>query len=114
MAAAKELIRITKGKGIILSSEVRKCMELRAPNDLTNLAVLLGMNATQAKASISDHCQQIVQRGYSNRVAYRGVIDMPLVIQREVTKRPAETEAEGSNPAKKQRLDTTAPADAIV
>lgn len=37
ISGARELIRITNGKGIILSSEVRRCMELRGPLDLCNL-----------------------------------------------------------------------------
>ena len=39
ISGARELIRITNGKGIILSSEVRRCMELRGPLDLCNLWV---------------------------------------------------------------------------
>jgi ribonuclease P/MRP protein subunit RPP1 len=37
IAGARELIRVTNGKGVIISSEVRKCMEVRGPLDLCNL-----------------------------------------------------------------------------
>lgn len=37
ISGARELIRIANGKGIILSSEVRRCMELRGSADLCNL-----------------------------------------------------------------------------
>lgn len=37
IAGARELIRVTNGKGIILSSEVKNAMEMRGPLDLCNL-----------------------------------------------------------------------------
>ncbi len=37
IAGARELIRVTNGKGVILSSEVRRCLEMRGPLDLCNL-----------------------------------------------------------------------------
>lgn len=37
IAGARELIRITNGKGIILSSEVKRALEMRSPLDLCNL-----------------------------------------------------------------------------
>jgi ribonuclease P/MRP protein subunit RPP1 len=37
IAGARELIRVTNGKGIILSSEVRQALEMRGPLDLMNL-----------------------------------------------------------------------------
>lgn len=37
IAGARELIRITNGKGVILSSEVKNALELRGPLDLCNL-----------------------------------------------------------------------------
>ena len=37
IAGARELIRITNGNGIILSSEVRNAIEMRGPLDLCNL-----------------------------------------------------------------------------
>lgn len=43
IAGARELIRITNGKGVILSSEVRSCMEMRAPLDLCNLCVHMSL-----------------------------------------------------------------------
>lgn len=37
IAGAREIIRITNGKGVVLSSEVRRHLEMRGPLDLCNL-----------------------------------------------------------------------------
>ena len=42
LAGARELIRVTGGKGVIFSSDARQFLELRAPADLQNLYVRFG------------------------------------------------------------------------
>ena len=69
IAGARELIRITNGKGIILSSEVRRCFELRAPLDLCNLGAILGFKPDQAKAAIHANPRQAVIRGCGSRIS---------------------------------------------
>jgi hypothetical protein len=39
IAGARELVRVANGKGVIMSSEVRRALEMRGPNDLVNLCV---------------------------------------------------------------------------
>lgn len=63
IAGARELIRVTNGKGIILSSEVRRCFELRGPVDLCNLGTILGFKPDQAKAALEASPRLAVLRG---------------------------------------------------
>jgi len=67
------LVRITKGKNIILSSDAQKVMELRGPYDVVNLGNLFGMSPDKAKASISKLCQSVVIHA-ETRKTYRGML----------------------------------------
>lgn len=80
VAGARELIRVTNGKGIILSSEVRRCMEMRAALDLCNFGTILGLKPDQAKNAVSGNSRMAVIRGYASRGTYRGVISNPEVL----------------------------------
>lgn len=48
---------LTKGRGIIVSSGARQAMELRGPNDVTNMATLFGLSVEVSKAAISKNCE---------------------------------------------------------
>ncbi|KAK9895140.1 PHP domain-like protein [Cystobasidium minutum MCA 4210] len=81
IAGARELIRITNGKGIILSSEVRNAIEMRGPLDLCNFGTILGFKPDQAKDSVSGNARLAVIRGHAARQTYRGVIANPKVVE---------------------------------
>lgn len=82
-AGARELIKMTNGKNLILSSAVQKCMELRSPSDVINLAHLMGMVQDKATETVTANPRKVVMRGYSARNAYRGVIKAPEVVVRK-------------------------------
>ncbi|KAG0092811.1 hypothetical protein BGZ92_008522 [Podila epicladia] len=56
---AQSLIRVTRGKNIILSSQAMKAMELRGPYDIVNFGTLLGLNQAVAKDCLSSHCRAV-------------------------------------------------------
>jgi ribonuclease P/MRP protein subunit RPP1 len=90
IAGARELIRITNGKGVILSSQVKHCMEMRAPLDLCNFGTIIGLKPEQSKATVSDNARLAVIRGYAHRGTYRGVISNPVIVTK--TKEAVEQE----------------------
>ncbi|XP_068669515.1 protein GAMETOPHYTE DEFECTIVE 1-like isoform X2 [Aristolochia californica] len=55
--ACKMLVDWTQGKNIIISSAAATANELRGPNDVANLSVLLGLSMEKAKAAISKNCR---------------------------------------------------------
>ena len=57
---SKNLIRATKGKNIIISSNAQNAMQLRSPNDLMNLYSLFGLNPDKAKAALSKTCRSLL------------------------------------------------------
>lgn len=57
---SKNLIRATKGKNIIISSNAQNAMQLRGPYDLMNLYSLFGLNPDKAKAALSRNCKSLL------------------------------------------------------
>ncbi|TYG76638.1 hypothetical protein ES288_D03G129100v1 [Gossypium darwinii] len=53
---AKLLLDWTQGKNVILSSAAPSVCEVRGPNDVANLASLLGLSMERAKVAISKNC----------------------------------------------------------
>ena len=103
VAGARELIRVTNGKGIILSSEVRRCMEMRGPLDLCNLGTILGLKPEQARNSVAGNARMAVIRGHADRGTYRGVIGNPVVL---VTTRTGSGEVQQASKRKRTQDDT--------
>eukprot|EP00158_Paraphelidium_tribonemae_P001882 Partr_v1_DN24900_c0_g1_i2_m29910 putative ribonuclease p len=70
---AMSLIRVTRGRNIILSSGAERANELRSPHDVINLATLFGM--TQKSALDALHNSRVVaMHAYSRKYIHRSVI----------------------------------------
>ncbi|KAG0368339.1 RNase P subunit p30-domain-containing protein [Gamsiella multidivaricata] len=76
---AQSLIRVTRGKNIILSSQAMKAMELRGPYDIVNFGTLLGLNQAVAKDCLSSHCRAVVMHAETRRNTTRAVISVDPV-----------------------------------
>jgi ribonuclease P/MRP protein subunit RPP1 len=107
-ASAKELVRITKGKGLLLSSAVQNCMELRAAPDLIALASsCMGMEAARAKMALEENARQVVLAGYSKRRAHKGTIKGPVVSVESLGRKRAapDDDTEAGGDPKRARVD---------
>ncbi|KAK3818386.1 MAG: ribonuclease P protein subunit p30-like protein [Benniella sp.] len=76
---AQDLIRVTRGKNIILTSQAMRAMELRGPYDIVNFGTLLGLNQAVAKDCLSSHCRAVVMHAESRRNTTRTVISVDPV-----------------------------------
>ncbi|KAK6504033.1 hypothetical protein TWF506_002250 [Arthrobotrys conoides] len=76
LSNAAALIRATKGKGIVISSEARKAMLCRAPFDVINLATLWGLNQDKGKEAIANGPRAVMIQAKMKRQSFRGVIDV--------------------------------------
>ncbi|KAF8938926.1 Ribonuclease P protein subunit p30 [Dissophora ornata] len=76
---AQSLIRVTRGKNIILSSQAMKAMELRGPYDIVNFGTLLGLNQAVAKDCLSSHCRAVIMHAETRRNTTRAVISVDPV-----------------------------------
>lgn len=108
-----QLIRATRGKGIILSSEAKNTWSCRGPVDLINLATLWGLPQDRATEAVSKQARLVVTQAEMRRRSFRGVIDVvhggkeaPQVDETDKDLRSKETKGK----RKLGALDSPAPA----
>ncbi|TFY76300.1 hypothetical protein EWM64_g7714 [Hericium alpestre] len=78
-AAAKDVVRVTKGKGIILSGGGPGETELRAPKDVGNLITFLDLPQNLAHDASTTTPKSVVLRAQT-RKTYRAVFSEPRVV----------------------------------
>ncbi len=76
ISGATALIRATRGRGIIISSEARSALGLRGPWDVINLAVVWGMGQDRGKEAVCEEGRKVVQLARLKRGSFRGVVDV--------------------------------------
>ena len=133
---ATQLIRATRGKGIVISSEAKRALACRGPADVVNLAVLWGLGQERGMEAVGKEARSVVVQAEMKRRSFRGVVDVvyggekperepekPTKDRQEKGKRKAEVLKEGGlakgdatpkpiskreqkRQAKKARLDT--------
>jgi ribonuclease P/MRP protein subunit RPP1 len=74
IAGATSLIRATRGRGIILSSEARNALGLRAPHDVMNLAQVWGLEQARGREGVCEEAAKVVRLAELRRNSYRGAI----------------------------------------
>jgi len=77
------LIRATRGRGIILSSEARSVLGIRAPADVINLFHVWGLRTDRAMEGLGVLPRGVVVNEGLKRSGFRGVIDIVGVAERE-------------------------------
>ncbi|KAF7302362.1 PHP domain-like protein [Mycena chlorophos] len=105
-AVGKEIVRITKGKSIMVSGGVVAEADLRAPKDVANLISLLGLPQDVAHAASTKVAKSLVLRAQT-RQTYRAVFSEPVLVipnqeaveisPTETKKRPREEEDDGED-----------------
>lgn len=73
---ATQLIRVTRGRGLVFSSEARNVLGLRAPSDVINLASVWGLGHERGKDGLSKEARSVVEFARLKRTSYRGVVDV--------------------------------------
>lgn len=73
---AASLIRATRGRGIIVSSEAWNALGVRAPHDVINLATIWGLSPERAKEAVCEEAALVVKLAGLKRSSFRGVIDI--------------------------------------
>ncbi|KAI0300084.1 RNase P subunit p30-domain-containing protein [Multifurca ochricompacta] len=78
-ATAREVTRVTKGKGIVVTSGGMDATDLRAPRDVGNLMTFLGLAQNTAHDATTTTPKALVLRAQTRRT-YRAVLSEPEVI----------------------------------
>lgn len=73
---AASLIRAARGRGIIISSEAKQALGVRAPWDIVNLACVWGMKSERAKEAVSEEARKVVDMARVKRTSFRGTVDV--------------------------------------
>lgn len=76
ISGAASLIRATRGRGIIFSSEARNALGLRGPHDVVNLAVVWGLKNERGKEAICEEAGRVMRLAQMKRTSFRGVVDI--------------------------------------
>ena len=73
---ATQLVKATKGKGLVASSGARRAGGCRAPYDVINLASLWGLSQDKGRFCVADHPRSVVVQAELRRRAFRNVVDV--------------------------------------
>lgn len=73
---AMSLIRATRGRGIIVSSEARRALGLRAPWDVINLTCVWGLSQERGKEAICEEARKVTALAKLKRTSWRGIVDI--------------------------------------
>ena len=83
-----EIVKNSKGKNVILSSNADSYMEMRGPYDIANLGLLFGLTENQARAAISKNCESVVLHAFGRKQTAKSVLSITKL---DVTK-PSEVQ----------------------
>jgi ribonuclease P/MRP protein subunit RPP1 len=76
IAGATSLIRATRGRGIVFSSEARNALGLRGPHDVINLAQVWGLGQERGKEALCEEAGKVVKLAGMKRTSFRGVVEV--------------------------------------
>ncbi|KAF1832393.1 PHP domain-like protein [Decorospora gaudefroyi] len=73
---ATQLIRVTRGRGLIFSSEAKSVLGIRAPSDVINLASVWGLGTERAKDGLTKEPRSAVEFARLKRQSFKGIVDI--------------------------------------
>lgn len=97
---ATQLIRVTRGRGLIFSSEAKSVLGIRAPGDVINLASVWGLGTEKGKDGLTKEARSVVEYARLKRESFKGVID--FVYAGEKPAPVSKDKQDGKNKAKNQ------------
>ncbi|CCG81934.1 Ribonuclease P/MRP protein subunit RPP15 / FY16936)) [Taphrina deformans PYCC 5710] len=98
LSNASNLVRASRGRGIIISSEARSAMGLRGPYDLINLATFWGLSQERGRDTIAENARKVVVTATTRRGIHKGVLKITQQPEAKVQKRPAPDGASEQHP----------------
>ncbi|KAI2616093.1 PHP domain-like protein [Hypoxylon sp. NC1633] len=96
------LVRATRGRGIIVSSEAASAMALRAPADLVNLLAVWGLPTDRGFEALGAIPRGVVMNEGIKRRGFRGVVDIVSVAERSEEDKEKEMERRREREKEKQ------------
>ncbi|QIW95415.1 hypothetical protein AMS68_000933 [Peltaster fructicola] len=100
---ATQLIRATRGRGIIIASEAKSALGCRGPWDVINLAAVWGLGQERGYEAITKETRGVIVRAQLKRTGYRGAIN--VIYGGEKTERPRNEVVDGKQAGQKRKAD---------
>ncbi|KAF2850799.1 PHP domain-like protein [Plenodomus tracheiphilus IPT5] len=97
---ATQLIRVTRGRGLIFSSEAKNVLGIRAPSDVINLASVWGLGAERGKDGLTKEPRSVVEFARLKRQSFKGIIDIVHGGEKPVEKPAVETKSQSGQKSK--------------
>lgn len=111
---AMTLVRATKGKNIIISSEAKVALDIRGPYDIMNLGTLFGMPFDVSKRTVSSRCDSALVHG-ETRKTHKGVLKSAKIRDSaNAASSKAEEKAQPTNQAMETDLNESSDEESIV
>ena len=98
------LLRATKGRGIVVSSEARSALTMRGPSDVVNLLAVWGLGTERGLEAMDAGARAVVVNEGIKRRGFRGVVDIVQPAKEdEASATTRKDEAEKSKAEKAER-----------
>ena len=98
---ATQLIRATRGRGIIISSEARSALGCRGPFDVINLAAVWGLTQEKGREAVGNEARAVIVMAQLKRRSFRGVIDVVYGGEKPPAQKSLDKEKEKNNTKQK-------------
>ncbi|CAG8656771.1 15062_t:CDS:2, partial [Acaulospora morrowiae] len=101
---AQNLVRVTRGKNIIITSDAQRAMELR---DSNFRATIMGMNQALAKECISTNCRSVLMHAITRQRTHKAVVSFEPVssLKQNDLWKVKRSRKEESKKAKRKKID---------
>ncbi|KAL8778634.1 MAG: hypothetical protein Q9194_001891 [Teloschistes cf. exilis] len=97
---ATQLIRATRGRGVVVSSEASRALACRGPWDVVNLCQAWGLGRERGVEAIERESRAVVVGAEMRKKSFKGVVDVVFGGEKPVEKKGAETETKGKGQSK--------------
>ncbi|KAI0895521.1 PHP domain-like protein [Annulohypoxylon nitens] len=98
-----QLVRATRGRGLLVSSEAGDALGLRAPADVLNLLSVWGVPREKGTEAIGVNPRGVVVNEGIKRSGFRGVIDIVGLAERPAGEKPAGGKEKGKGKDNKRK-----------
>ncbi|KAK7542826.1 RNase P subunit p30-domain-containing protein [Phyllosticta citribraziliensis] len=97
---ATQLIRASRGRGLIISSEAKSALGCRGPWDVINLAAVWGLGQERGHEALVKEARAVTVSAQMKRTSYRGVVDVIYGGEKPAKKEPQAQEKKGQKKGK--------------
>ncbi|KAL1305528.1 hypothetical protein AAFC00_007139 [Neodothiora populina] len=112
-----QLIRATRGRGLIVSSEAKRALGCRAPWDVVNLVEVWGLPHDRSHEAISKEARSVVVSARLKRESFRGVVTVVYGGQKPAPSEPAQKHttkpADKDDASKKRKAENLTDSDTL-